>query len=231
MLEGAGLSVLIVEDDPAMRRGLRDNFALKGYTVHEAADGEAGYESALTHTPDLIVLDIMLPRINGFELCRLLRAEHLDGPIIMLTAKGEEADIVLGLNLGADDYVTKPFGIRELLARARALLRRRHADEPEQIRFGPFTLDLAARRLDRDGAIIDLTPKEFGLLALLAARPGRVFTRDEILAHVWGRSVIVTDRSVDRCVTTLRARLGPGERWLHTIRSIGYRFDADATED
>ncbi len=228
MTDGDGFSVLIIEDDPAMRRGLRDNYARHGYAVHEAADGEAGYEAALATSPDLIVLDIMLPRIHGFEVCRLLRAEGLACPIIMLTAKGEEADIVLGLNLGADDYLTKPFGIRELLARSRALLRRSREQATPCLQFGPFTLDLAARRLTCNGEPIQLTPKELGVLALLAARPGRVLTRDQIIAQVWGRAIIVTARSVDRCVATLRAKLlaGDDHDWIRTVHAIGYSFEA-----
>jgi DNA-binding response OmpR family regulator len=220
-------AILIVEDDAAMLRGLKDNFALKGYKVLTAADGEAGYEAALTSRPDLIVLDIMIPRINGYELCRLLRAEGLDCPIIMLTAKGEESDIVLGLNIGADDYMTKPFSIRELLARAAAMLRRRRSGEPRQIAFGDFLLDMDARRLTAGGRPIELTPKELALLALLAGQPGRVFTRDEILRRVWGRSVIVSGRSVDRCIATLRAKIEPDPRrpaFIRTIREAGYRF-------
>jgi DNA-binding response OmpR family regulator len=224
----AGERVLIIEDDPAMLRGLKDNFAKKGYRVATANDGEAGYEAALTQKPDLIVLDIMIPKLNGFELCRLLRAEGVETPVIMLTAKGEESDIVLGLNLGADDYVTKPFSIRELLARSAALLRRRARGEPRRLGFGPFTLDADSRRLLREGHEVALTPKEFGLLALLAGRPGRVFTRDQILGAVWGRAVIVTGRSVDRCVATLRSKIEPDPRrptYIKTARQVGYRLD------
>src|SRR5512136_2800423 len=132
-------SVLIVEDDPTMLIALKDNFEFKGYKVFTAADGEKGLEAALNAKPDLIILDIMLPKINGYEICRLIRKENLDMPIIMLTAKGEESDIVLGLNLGADDYVTKPFSIKELLARAEAMKRRTRMPEPEVFRFTDFT--------------------------------------------------------------------------------------------
>src|SRR5512136_554049 len=138
-------SVLIVEDDPTMLIALKDNFEFKGYKVFTAADGEKGLEAALNAKPDLIILDIMLPKINGYEVCRLIRKEKLEMPIIMLTAKGEESDVVLGLNLGADDYVTKPFSIKELLARAEALKRRVRVTEPEVFRFAHFVLDVPAR--------------------------------------------------------------------------------------
>ena len=223
-------TILIIEDDPAMLRGLKDNFAFKGYRVLTAADGEAGLRAALDAKPDLILPDIMLPKINGYEICRLIRAVGLDMPVIMLTAKGQEQDIILGLNLGADDYVTKPFNIRELLARANAFLRRRRKTESRGFRFGDFTLDMNSRQLFREGKEIALTPKEFGLLALFAGRAGCALTRDEILRNVWGRDLIVTARSVDRCVNTLRGKI---ERdpdapvFIKTIRDLGYRFCQD----
>jgi DNA-binding response OmpR family regulator len=225
----AGETILIVEDDPAMLRGLKDNFALEGYRVVTAADGRKGLDAALSKNPHLIVLDIMLPEINGYEICRLVRREGLACPIIMLTAKGQESDIVLGLNLGADDYVTKPFGINELLARANALLRRRRSETPQTMEFGPFRLDATSRRLTRDGREVPLTPKELGLLELFARRPGRAMTRDEIIRNVWGHNVFVTWRSVDRCVTTLRAKIESdpaSPTYIQTVRQIGYRFEA-----
>ncbi|HIJ64738.1 MAG TPA: response regulator transcription factor [Candidatus Hydrogenedentes bacterium] len=221
-------SILIIEDDPAMLRGLKDNFEYEGYRVLTAVDGEAGLEAALDGRPDLIVLDIMLPKVNGYEVCRLIREEGIDVPIIMLTAKGQESDIVLGLNLGADDYVTKPFSIKELLARANAFLRRRRAPASQVYTFGDCELDLAARRLWRDGEEVPMTPKEFGVLALLVKRPGRAVTRDEILRVVWGYNVFVTSRSVDRCVNTLRKKIEPDPRrprLIKTVREIGYRFE------
>src|SRR4030043_119340 len=190
-------TILIVEDDPAMLRGLKDNFEFKGYRVLTAADVEDGLNLALNKKPDLIILDIMLPKINGFEICRLIRQEKLDMPIIMLTAKGEESDIILGLNLGADDYVTKPFNIHELLARVNAFLRRRRQEEIRQFQFGDFTLNLDSRQLLHRGKEIELTPKEFGLLALFVKRTGCALTRDEILKHVWGYDILVTARSGD----------------------------------
>jgi DNA-binding response OmpR family regulator len=220
--------ILIVEDDPTMLRVLKDNFEFKGYKVLTASDGEKGLEAALNAKPDLILLDIMLPKINGYEICRLIREQKLDMPIIMLTAKGEESDIVLGLNLGADDYVTKPFSIKELLARVAAFLRRSKKETPDIYEFGDYQLDIPARRLLRKGKEIELSPKEFNLLEFFVKKPGRALTRDEILNAVWGYDCIVTPRSIDRFVTTLRDKIEPKPHspvFIHTIREIGYRFE------
>ena len=162
------------------------------------------------------------------RICRLIRDEGLDVPIIMLTAKGQEQDILLGLNLGADDYVTKPFSIKELLARTNALLRRRRQHEAQQFKFGRFVLDLESRKLSQDGAEIALTPKEFGVLAFFVKRAGCALTREEILKRVWGYDILVTNRSIDRCITTLRTKIesDPGSpKYIVTIRDIGYRFE------
>src|SRR5262245_27295082 len=163
--------VLIVEDDPALRRGLKDNFEAQAYRVQMASDGREGLAAALANPPDLLVLDIMLPKLNGYEICRALRAKRFEMPIILLTAKGQEEDIVRGLELGADDYVTKPFRIRELLARAKAFLRRREAAPPSVISFGDCQLDLTAHKLFRKGKEVALTTKEFRLLEFLTKRP------------------------------------------------------------
>jgi DNA-binding response OmpR family regulator len=221
-------TVLIVEDDPTMLRGLKDNFEFHSYHVLTAEDGEEGLNTALNARPDLILLDIMLPKINGYEVCRLIRREKLAMPIIMLTAKGEESDIVLGLNLGADDYVTKPFSIKELLARAEALLRRTRQPESQVYNFGAYRLDIPARKLTRQDEEIELSPKEFRLLELFVKRPGRALTRDEILNLVWGYDSFVGTRSIDRFVTTLRNKIEPDPRnptYIHTIREIGYKFE------
>jgi DNA-binding response OmpR family regulator len=212
-----------------MLRGLKDNFTFKGYRVKTASDGESGLNEALNSKPDLILLDIMLPKINGYEICRLIRAEGLDVPIIMLTAKGQESDIILGLNLGADDYVTKPFNIHELLARVNAFLRRRRQEEVREFQFGDFTLNMDSRQLMRRGKEIILTPKEFGLLALFVKRTGCALTRDEILKHVWGYDILVTARSVDRCINTLRNKIERNPEapvFIKTIRDVGYRFES-----
>lgn len=221
-------TVLIVEDDATMLRGLKDNFEFKGYRVLIAADGEEGLNTALNKKPDLIILDIMLPEINGYEVCRLIRKENLNMPIIMLTAKGEESDIVLGLNLGADDYVTKPFSIKELLARAEAFLRRSRQTEQDIYEFGDCRLDIPARKLTRKGNEIKLSPKEFSLLEFFVKKPGRALTRDEILNMVWGYDSFIGSRSIDRFVTTLRNKIEPDPRnptFIHTIREIGYKFE------
>jgi DNA-binding response OmpR family regulator len=219
--------VLLVEDEPALARGLSDTLRVQGFEVHIAGDGRRGLDMATSLRPDLILLDIMLPKINGFEVCRTLRSQGMDVPIVMLTAKGQEEDIILGLNLGADDYITKPFRTGELIARAKALLRRRGADRSVQ-RFGNCELDLTARKVLRDGVAVDLTAREFALLAYFASRPGRALARDTILNAVWGASVFVTPRSIDRCVATLRSKVEPDPHnpiYIQTIREIGYRFE------
>ena len=224
----ASQTILIIEDDTTMLRVLKDNFEYSGMVVKTASDGETGLELALRAQPDLILLDIMLPKINGYEVCRLLRHEGVNIPIIMLTAKGQESDIVLGLNLGADDYVTKPFNMNELLARIKAILRRKERVNSTVLRFGGLELDLGAHRLTRDSQELQLTPKEFKLLRFFAEHEGRALTRDEILRSVWGSGIYVNTRSVDRCVTTLREKIEPkphNPTLIHTIRDIGYRFE------
>lgn len=223
-----GARILIVEDEPALLRGLQDTFALKGCEVLTAADGQTALNLALSRQPELMLLDIMLPKVNGFEICRAVREQGLDMPIIMLTAKGQEEDIVLGLNLGADDYVTKPFKLLELVARANAFLRRRSSRQESVCRFGDFELNVAAHKLFRSGRQVELTAKEFRLLAFFASRPGRALPRNEILNSVWGSSAMVTPRSIDRCVTTLRAKIEADPHspaFIQTIRDIGYRFE------
>lgn len=219
--------VLIIEDDPVMLRGLHDNFRRRGYDVTLAEEGRMGLAAALTHLPDLIILDLMLPGLNGYEICRSLRRQGVHATIIMLTAKGEEDDVVRGLDLGADDYVTKPFSVRELLARADAFLRRAASGAKTRYAFGDCVLDLSSHTLTRGGRDMELTSKEFGLLKFLVTHGCRAITRREILNAVWGRQMIVSPRSVDRCITTLRGKIEPDPReptWIHTVRDIGYRF-------
>jgi DNA-binding response OmpR family regulator len=223
----SGKTILIIEDDSVLLRGLKDNFEAQGYLVRTAKDGQKGLDALLTAPPDLLLLDLMLPKVNGYEICRTARSRQLDMPIIMLTAKGQEEDIVRGLELGADDYVTKPFSIRELIARVKAFLRRQ-GPESAGYEFGDCRLDLEAHKLFKSGVEVALTAKEFRLLEFLVKRAGRALTRDSILEAVWGDEVIVTDRSVDRCVTTLRSKIEPDPRepsFIHTIRDIGYRFE------
>ena len=219
--------VLLVEDEPALARGVSDTLRANGFEVILATDGERGLDAASSGAADLILLDVMLPKINGYEICRALRAQGIDVPILMLTAKGQEQDVILGLNLGADDYITKPFRMGELIARARAFLRRR-GPAPTRFSFGDCDVDLSARKVKRAGADLELTAKEFALLAYFGARPGCALSRDVILNAVWGNSVFVTPRSIDRCVTTLRAKVEPDPHrpiYIQTIREIGYRFE------
>jgi DNA-binding response OmpR family regulator len=221
-------NVLIVEDNPAMLRGLEDNFASKGYYVRTAVDGEQGLNSALAERPDLIILDIMLPKINGYEVCSLIREKNLDMPIIMLTAKDQESDVILGLNLGADDYVTKPFSIKELLARAEAFLRRRTKGEPEVYEFGYCRLDTISETLMRNGKEVKLTPGEFKMLHMFLRRAGCALTCDEIRNTVWGYSHFITLQDIDRTVNILRSKIEPDPNnptFILTIKVIGYKFE------
>jgi DNA-binding response OmpR family regulator len=224
-------TILIIEDDPTILRVVKDNCAAKGCRVLTAQQGEAGLEAALNQGPDLILLDLMLPKMNGYEICRAIRAEKLEMPILMLTAKGQEEDIVRGLEVGADDYITKPFSVRELMARVQAFLRRYRAGARSVYEFGDCRLDTVSHRLTRNGEEIPLTSKEFRLLEHFLQRPGRALTRDGIMNAVWGNAIMVTARSVDRCVTTLRSKIEPDPRrpgFIRTIREIGYRFEEDA---
>ena len=221
-------TVLIIEDDPVMLRGLKDNFEFEGYNVKTAADGDIGLKEALRVQPDLIILDLMLPKVNGYEICRFLREEKLEMPIIVLTAKGLESDKVLGLKLGADDYVTKPFSIKELLARAGACLRRtrQHAEDVHE--FGECRLDATSRTLTRGGEEVPLSPKEFELLAYFVNNAGRALSRDTIMTNVWGYDCMVTPRSIDRFVNALRNKieLDPANpHHIKTVREFGYKFE------
>lgn len=219
--------LLVIEDEPALVRGLTDALTGAGFAVTVATEGQAGLDAALRGDADLIVLDVMLPRVNGYEICRAVRTHGLDVPIVMLTAKGQEADIILGLDQGADDYLTKPFRVGELIARIKAFLRRREG-RPTTVRFGECEIDLEARRCRRQAADVELTAKEFALLAYFASRPGCALSREVILNAVWGSSVFVTPRSIDRCVTTLRSKVEPDPHrpvYIQTIRDVGYRFE------
>ena len=221
-------TILIIEDDSALRRGLVDNFCDQGYEVLSARRGDEGLDQALSKAPDLLLLDIMLPGINGFEVCEAVRREGLCYPIIMLTAKGQEADIIRGLELGADDYVTKPFSIQELGARVRAFLRRYRSVDAREFTFRRCVLDRDSHCFFKGGKPVELTAKEFRLLEFFLENPGRALTRSIIMNTVWGSSVLVTQRSVDRCVTTLRAKVedDPHEPdHIITIRDVGYRFE------
>jgi DNA-binding response OmpR family regulator len=225
-------NVLIVEDNLTMLRGLKDNFESKGYQVKTATDGELGLKAAITEKPDLIILDIMLPKLNGYEVCSQLRKKNLDIPIIMLTAKDQEKDVVLGLNLGADDYVTKPFSIQVLMARAEALRRRRKNEEPPVYEFGNCRLDIINCTFVRDGREVTLAPEEFKLLHLFLRRSGDTLTRGEILSTVWGHSHFITVRDVDDLVNALRGKIEPdptAPTYIHTEEIVGYRFERPQT--
>jgi DNA-binding response OmpR family regulator len=221
--------VLVIEDDAAILRGLADNLSHEGYEVLSANNGETGYGLQRSERPDLIILDLMLPRMSGLELCRKLRAEGVQTPILMLTARSEESDRVIGLDLGADDYVTKPFSLRELMARVRALLRRTQSggDLPDELKFGDVEVDFRRYVARRHGKPVGMTRKEFATLRLLVARAGQVVTREELLNEVWGYEAYPVSRTVDNHIAALRAKLeSDPARPVHirTVHGVGYKF-------
>jgi len=221
-------TVLIVEDDPALRRGLEDNFRTKGYDTLTARDGNEGLASALKERPDLIILDIMLPGIDGYEVCSHIREKNLDMPIIMVTGRNDESDVVLGLDTGADDYVSKPFSIKELLARANAFMRRRGGCEPLVYEFGGCRLDVRSRTLLRQEESVELTPGEFKMLRLFLKRSGCPLTRDEIRAAVWGHARFITDRDIDQAIACLRCKIEPDATrppYIRMMGNEGYQFE------
>lgn len=219
--------ILIVEDDPSILRGIELNLQLEGYRVVTATDGPAALQILDREPVDLVVLDIMLPHLSGYQVCQKARAAGHTLPIILLSAKSAEIDIVMGLDLGADDYVTKPFRVAELLARIKAHLRRRAP--MASLQFGDVEVDRVGRVVKRRGEEVELTAREFDLLDLLLERPGRAVTRETILQKVWGGDYFGTDRTVDNFITRLRQKLDtPGEpRYLQTVRGVGYRFVPD----
>ncbi len=228
-------TVLIVEDERDLNKLIRSQLEEEGHQVLQAFDGPSGVLFASQEHPDLIILDWMLPRLDGLEVCRRIRRDSIV-PILMLTARAEEIDRVLGLEVGADDYLTKPFSIRELLARVRALLRRVELDQAGQsgeaptrvVRAGALQVDPAAHAVTVDGHPVELAPKEFDLLELLVRHPGRAFSRDYLVEKVWGYDANGSDRTVDTHVLRLRKKLGPmGER-IETVWGLGYRFDGEA---
>jgi len=221
--------ILIVEDEPDMVLGLKDNFEFEGYEVLTASDGQAGLERARSQKPDLVVLDIMLPRLSGLEVCKTLRGEGFEGPIIMLTARGQEIDKVVGLELGADDYVTKPFSIRELLARVRAILRRTEGKKKRlgRYQFSDLELDFEAYRATKGGQPLDLSPREFELLRYLIERKGETVYPERPLEEVWAYESYPSTRTVDTHIAKLRAKIGDSgsePRWILTIHGVGYKF-------
>ncbi len=221
--------ILLVEDEPDMVLGLKDNFEFEGYEVLTAADGAAGLERARSHKPDLVILDIMLPKLSGLEVCKALRGEGFDKPIIMLTARGQEIDKVVGLELGADDYVTKPFSIRELLARVRAILRRSEGGKRRLARyqFADVELDFETYRGTRAGQALEMSPREFELLRYLIEHKGSTVTREQLLEDVWGYENYPSTRTVDTHIAKLRAKIGDSgsePRFILTIHGMGYKF-------
>ena len=221
--------ILIVEDEPDMVLGLKDNFEFEGYEVVTASDGAAGLERARSEHPDLLVLDIMLPKLSGLEVCKTLRAEGFQAPIVMLTARGQEIDKVVGLELGADDYVTKPFSIRELLARVRAILRRTEGGKKRlsRYRFADIELDFETYRATRGSEKLEMSPREFELLRYRIERKGETVTRDQLLEDVWGYESYPSTRTVDTHIAKLRAKIGDSgsePRFIMTIHGVGYKF-------
>jgi DNA-binding response OmpR family regulator len=225
-----GRSVLVVEDDVAIAMGLRINLEKEGYDVRLAGDGEAGLASVRVAKPDLVILDLMLPNMNGFEVLQTLRREGFGMPVIVLSARTGEIDKVTGLELGAEDYVAKPFSLAELLARVRAALRRGHAIAPPHVfKFGDVVIDIAAREVRRNAAVVEMTATEFDVLMCLVDARGKALTRDAIFHKVWGPKHHGTPRTIDNFIQQLRAKLelSPQEpKHFHTVRGVGYRFDA-----
>ncbi|HPC83636.1 MAG TPA: response regulator transcription factor [Thermoanaerobaculaceae bacterium] len=223
-------TILVVEDDRALREGLALNFGLRGYRVVTAADGAAGLAAAFDARPDLVVLDLMLPALDGLEILAALREREVDVPVLILSARGRVADKVRGLGLGADDYLAKPFELPELLARVEALLRRRRAARrtASPISFGDVVVDPAAHRVTVAGRDVPMSAREFELLHLLAASPGRVHTREAILERVWGFDFDGTARTVDNFIRALRRKIerDPSRpRHIVTVRNVGYRLE------
>ncbi len=233
--------VLIVEDDESIALGLEMNLTAEGYTVETESDGDSGLEHALTRPPDLIILDVMLPRQNGFEIVQRLREKKSTVPVIMLTARGSESDKVMGLDLGAEDYITKPFGLAELLARVKAVLRRGEMlraaaqnapallapDDSVRVIAGQLIIDAGTRQVHRGGALVNLTATEFDVLWCLVSARGQVLSREEIQTLVWGPDHHGTLRTIDNFLLQLRSKLEDdpsSPRHLLTVRGVGYRF-------
>ena len=226
-------TILIIEDEPDMVLGLKDNFEYEGYRVLVARDGKEGLERAITDDPDLILLDIMLPKLSGLDVCRDLRGKGLETPVIMLTARGQEIDKIVGLEIGADDYVTKPFSIRELLARVRAQIRRGSRGIPQRhieldtFRIGDLELDFKKHKAVREGCEVEFSPREFELLKYFIRHRGETVTRDQLLDDVWGYANYPVTRTVDTHIAKLRHKIEPvstDPRYIITVHRIGYKF-------
>ena len=226
--------ILIVEDDASILKGLKMNLELEGYAVLTADDGEKGLALAWEEHPDLVILDLMLPKMNGYEVCKEIRRRKIDVPILMLSAKNAEIDKIMGLDLGADDYISKPFALREVLARVNAFLRRRRSSEaPVSVAFGKVAVDFATHQATRDGKSVTLTSKELDLVRFYAEHEGKVLSREAILDGVWGRAYEGTDRTVDNFLNRLREKLEVSPdtpRHFLTVRGAGYRFVSGAAK-
>ncbi len=223
--------ILIIEDDRAILAGLERNLRFEGFEVAIASDGEKGLEEAFNGKQDLIVLDIMLPKVSGFEICRLLKQKKVDTPVIILSAKGQEADKVRGLNLGADDYISKPFSVKELIARINAVLRRKRRDENmyEKFAFGNVEVDFRGQSVKRKKKRIDMSAREFKLLKFLIGSEGKVLDRNTILNHVWGYDYYGTARTVDNFINRLRQKVEDdpnSPRFIVTVFGVGYKFES-----
>ncbi|TAN20881.1 MAG: response regulator transcription factor [Acidobacteria bacterium] len=220
--------VLLIEDDAHIRRSIVYQFHRQGYRVTCCADGEAGLEEALKHNYCVVILDLMLPKLDGFTVCKQLRQSRKDLPIIIISARGSDIDKITGLGLGADDYVAKPFSPAELEARVRALRRRTGSFEPEPIAAGGMVLDCTKYQLTIGGAVVRLTPKELKILRLLMNSPGRVFTRENLLTQVWGVAFEGYHRAIDAHMSRLKIKLleqaGEPPDWLESVYGVGYRF-------
>lgn len=221
-------TILVIDDEPELVKLLDYNLSKAGYLVISAKDGESGLAAARKHAPDAIILDVMMPGLDGWEVCKRLRQDASTSalPVLMLTAKGEEGDRVLGLELGADDYLTKPFGVRELIARVKALLRRLEAASasPEVLKAGKLVIDSSRRTVSAAGKLVALTATEFNLLKALAEKEGRVISREDLLSLARGDDVAVMDRTVDVHVAALRKKLGKHGEMIETVRGVGYRM-------
>ena len=220
------IQILVAEDDANIRDGLRDTLELESYEVTTAVDGKDALDQFAAGSFDLILLDIMMPQVNGYDVCKQIRQTNQRTPIIFLTAKGEETDIVTGLELGADDYITKPFSPKELVARIRAVLRRikPQVGEDKSVRVHTISIDPDRYEVQAQGKQVDLTFTEFGILYTMAKQPGRVFTRSQLVEAIHGGNYVVSDRTVDVQITSLRRKLGHCGEYVETIRRVGYRL-------
>jgi DNA-binding response OmpR family regulator len=223
--------ILVVEDEPTIALMLQADLDSEGYDVTVATTGPQGLQLATSEEFSLVLLDVMLPGKDGFEICREIRRAGTKTPIILLTARTHDAEKVMGLELGADDYITKPFNPRELRARIKAVLRRTAGDAPDVVRFGPVEVDFTRGEVRRDGAPIDVTALEFRLITAFVRSPGRLLTREHLLDTVWGRGIAISDRVIDNHIVSVRRKLEPNPsepRHFVNVRGMGYRFDAQS---